>query len=93
MSKNEKKAKRPTKYYNYEFDIVVTEEGAHRWYETTSMHEMHESFEKFVEAELMDLSDELQHSAAQALHDQWGLEVPVCSWKTLIRNASKHFAA
>ena len=93
MKENGQKAKRPTKYYSAEFDIAVTTEGARRWYDTTTMNEMYPTFEAFVNAELLDLSDERQHSDAQMLHERWGWVSPVCSWKTLIANAKKHFAS
>ena len=92
MAKNDKKVKRPTKYYHFELDIVVTEAYARRWYETTTMKQMYADFESFVKGELCDLSKEDEHAAAQSLHDQCGFWHPVCSWKTLLRRADRIYA-
>ena len=84
--------KRMHKYYDFEYDEIITESTARRrcdamnkWREQRGLET--QTFEQYVEENLYDLRNRIENAAAQAAHDRCGIWEPVCSWRTLHKRA------
>ena len=77
------------KYYDYEYDRIITEETARKQYEwfRENVHGYRQTFEQFLADNFCDLSDRTERAVAQAMHDRCGMFNPVCTWATLLRRA------
>ena len=86
------KMKRVKKYYDYEYDRIITEDTAKRqWQNMNEWCRNHgikeKGFEEYAKENFFDLSDRIERAAAQAAHDKCGWFEPVCTWETLLRKA------
>lgn len=80
--------KRTRKYYDWEYDRIITEETARKQWEYMTQHSYtKKSFEEYVKDNFFNLQDRTENAAAQAAHDRCGIWEPVCSWRTLHKKA------
>ena len=79
---------RVKKFYDYEYDRILTEESARKYYQRfVDLGYTSKSFEEFAKDNFCDLSDPTEKATAQSLHDSCGWYHPVCTWSTLMRKA------
>lgn len=75
---------RVRKYYDWEYDRIITEETARKqWERMKELGYTRQSFETYAAENFYDLSNRIENAAAQAVHDRCGTWEPVCSWRTL----------